>query len=66
MKVQTYLLFLETKVEKTSLELWEMMLSYVQHETNYFEVIGQHYLRKKGHTIEIWMSDMRNPSVKAD
>ena len=40
------------------------MLSYVQHETNYFEVIVKHYLRNKGQTIETWMSDMRNPSVR--
>ena len=43
-----------------------MMLSYVQHETNYFEVIGKHYLRKKGQAIDTWMSDMRNPSAKVD
>ena len=28
------------KVENMSPELWEMMLSYAQHETNYFEMIG--------------------------
>ena len=33
---------------------------------NYFDMIGQHYLRKKGQTIETWMSDMRNTLVKAD
>ena len=48
------------------LEVWEMMLTYVQQETNYFDVICQHYLRKKGQTIETWMSDMRNTLVKTD
>ena len=42
------------------------MISYVQHETNYFAVIGQYYLRKKSQTIETWMSDIRNPYVKVD
>ena len=43
-----------------------MMLTYVQQETNYFDIIGQQYPRKKGQTNETWRSDMRNTLVKAD
>ena len=48
------------------LKVWGIMLTYIQQEINYFDMIGQHYLRKKGQTIETMMPDMRNTFIKAD